>query len=87
MHSTLVFGDNVIMVSDSMRGQALSGNGNVHLSIDIEDTSQMEAIFNKLSQGGKVTMPLQDAFWGARFGMLTDKFGINWMFNCEKKNS
>jgi len=33
--------------------------------------------------GGKVTMPLADAFWGARFGMLVDKFGLHWMFNCE----
>jgi PhnB protein len=37
-----------------------------------------------MSRGGKITMPLEDTFWGARFGMLTDKFGVNWMFNYDK---
>ena len=36
-----------------------------------------------MSDGAEITMPLADQFWGARFGMLTDKFGMNWMFNCE----
>ncbi|HTY54572.1 MAG TPA: VOC family protein [Candidatus Binataceae bacterium] len=41
--------------------------------------------FEALAAGGKVTMQLQDTFWGARFGMLTDAYGIRWMFNCELK--
>lgn len=85
MHSTFMFEDNVIMASDSMQGPQQSNGANVHLSVDIEDTGKMDVIFNKLADGGKVTMPLQDTFWGARFGMLTDKFGINWMFNCDLK--
>ena len=40
---------------------------------------------NKLAEGGKITMPLEDTFWGAYFGMLTDKFGMHWMFNTEHK--
>jgi PhnB protein len=47
----------------------------------------MAKSFDALANGGKVTMPLQDTFWGAKFGTLTDTFGINWMFNCEKKKS
>jgi PhnB protein len=47
----------------------------------------MAARFDALASGGKVKMPLQDTFWGARFGMLTDAFNINWMFNCEKRKS
>lgn len=39
-----------------------------------------------MSEGGKVSMPLQDTFWEARFGMLQDKFGVNWMFNCQLQN-
>jgi len=41
-------------------------------------------MFAKMAEGGSVTMPMQQTFWAERFGMLTDKFGINWMFNCEK---
>jgi PhnB protein len=40
-------------------------------------------VFAALSEGATITMPLQDTFWGARFGMLVDKFGINWMFNFD----
>ncbi|MEJ7737544.1 MAG: VOC family protein [Chitinophagaceae bacterium] len=83
MHSTFEFDDNVIMVSDSMPGNETTKGSNVHLSLDVKDTAKMDEVFNKLADGGKVSMPLQDTFWGARFGMLTDKFGINWMFNCE----
>ena len=45
----------------------------------------MEDVFNKMAEGGKITMPLQEQFWGAKFGMLRDKFGVSWMFNCELK--
>jgi PhnB protein len=41
-------------------------------------------MFNDLSEGGTITMPMQETFWAERFGMLTDKFGINWMFNIDK---
>ena len=42
-------------------------------------------LFARISEGGKVTMPLMDTFWGAYFGSCTDKFGINWQFNCEQQ--
>jgi PhnB protein len=45
----------------------------------------MQKAFDALAKGGSITMPLMDQFWGAKFGMLTDAYGINWMFNCEKK--
>jgi PhnB protein len=86
MHARLVFDDNLIMVSDVFKGQEVSTKGNITLSLDVEDISKMEEVFGKLSAGGKVTMALQDTFWGARFGMLVDKFGVPWMFNCELKN-
>jgi PhnB protein len=44
--------------------------------------TEAEMLFEKLSDGGVVRMPLIDAPWGARFGMLTDRFGIQWMVNC-----
>lgn len=57
---------------------------NIHLCVDFKDATAMDNVFNALAEGAKITMPLQDTFWGARFGMLTDRYGINWMFNNEK---
>jgi PhnB protein len=72
-----------LMASDSMPGQPLTAGDMVQLSINLTDAQEQEAIFSKLSAGGKVDMPLQDTFWGASFGMLTDKYGIRWMLNRE----
>ena len=85
IHSRLQFGDNLIMISDSFKGQPFSTHGNIQLSVEIEDASEMEDIFNEMAEGGTVTMPLAHQFWGAKFGMLKDKFGVSWMFNCEQK--
>ncbi len=83
MHMTLRVDDGIIMASDSM-GEVQAGS-NITLSINMDDMDEMGAVFNKLSAGGRVTMPLQDTFWGSRFGMFTDKFDIKWMFNCHLK--
>ena len=57
----------------------------VHLSLGFQDPLKMERTYEKLKQDGQATMPLKEQFWGDKFGMLTDKFGIKWMFNCQKK--
>jgi PhnB protein len=44
-------------------------------------------MFDATAEGGTVVMPMQETFWAESFGMLTDKFGINWMFNCEKQGT
>jgi len=85
MHSRLVFDGNLVMISDDMKGHPVSTGGNVQLSIEVESLDRINEVFEKMSEGGKVTLPLQDMFWGARFGMLQDKFGISWMFNHELK--
>jgi len=87
MHSRLLFGDNLVMISDGMKGQPVAKGQNVQLSIEVESIEKINEVFEKMSAGGKVTMPLQDTFWGARFGMVEDKFGIYWMFNHELKPS
>jgi PhnB protein len=84
MHGRLQSGVNVLMISDVFKGQPVSTNGNVQLSIDVEPGEDIDSIFKRMSEGGTVSMELQDTFWGARFGMLKDKFGVNWMFNQEK---
>jgi PhnB protein len=85
MHARLVFDNNMMMLSDSFKGQAPLTTGNVQLSIEISDAAKIDSIFNAMAEGGAVTMQLQEQFWGAKFGMLTDKFGISWMFNHELK--
>ena len=69
---------------DSM-GQKLEKGNNVSLCITPESKEEGERIFKGLSQGGQVVMPYEKAFWGAYFGMLTDKFGIQWMINYDEK--
>ena len=73
------------MASDCPPGVTVHSGNNITLNIDFDNTASQEKTFNNLAAGGQITMPLQDRFWGARFGMLTDKFGINWMTNCELK--
>ena len=85
MHARFVFDGNMIMVSDVFKGQTVSTDGNIQLSVDVDNESKLDEVFNKMAEGGTVTMPLADQFWGAKFGMLQDKFGVSWMFNCEKK--
>jgi len=83
MHMTWRFDGNVVMASDGF--EKVTNGGSVTLSVTVDNVDGMDTVFNKLSEGGQVTMPLQDTFWGARFGMFTDRYGIKWMFNCELK--
>ena len=85
MHASLLLGGGVIMLSDTPSTMPTPAVSNVHVSLNCDDVADMTKKFEALSAGGKVTMPLQDTFWGAKFGMLTDAHGINWMFNCETK--
>jgi PhnB protein len=83
MHARLTKGAAVLMASDSMPGMTVKQGNNFSLAIGCESIPEIDKLFAALGEKGKVTMPLQDTFWGARFGMLTDQFGINWMFNYE----
>lgn len=85
MHATFQAGELSFMVSDCMPGQAVVPGTNVSLSLNFSDLESIEKAFAALSEGAAITMPLQDTFWGARFGMLTDKFGFHWMFNHDIK--
>jgi len=86
MHMSLPLGKGtVLMGSDTMKGmggETIVGN-NISLSLNAESKEEADKLFNGLSAGGKLTMPMADTFWGAYFGMFTDKFGINWMINFE----
>ena len=83
IHSRLVFEGNMIMISDTFKGNTVHTHGNIQLNVEMKDAVAMEKVFNKMAEGGKISTPLQLQFWGATFGMLEDKFGVSWMFNCE----
>lgn len=85
MHARMKIGENELYMSDNFDPSVVKQGNNVSLSLQTDTLSQTENLFEKLSADGKVIMPLQDTFWGARFGMFTDKFGIQWMFNFELK--
>jgi len=85
MHARLVFGNNMIMISDKPKNYPHNTEGNITLSIGLDDVAETEKIFNQLSEGGQVLMPLADQFWGAKFGMFKDKYGVSWMVNCGLK--
>jgi len=84
MHIEFKFDNVLVMAADGMPGFSPNISNNIALTIDFTDAREEETVFNKLANGGKVTMPLQDTFWNAKFGMITDKYGISWMLNYSK---
>jgi PhnB protein len=89
MHIALpISKETVIMGSDSGGEWAsdLKQGNNFAISISTDSTQEADRLFNGLSAGGKVTMPLANTFWGDYFGMFTDKFGINWMVSAGGKD-
>jgi len=86
MHISLpISNETVLMGSDSSKafGKATVIGNNITISINTKSVEEVTRIYNDLSEGGKVSMPLNKTFWGAYFGQFTDKFGIPWMVNCE----
>lgn len=85
MHVSLEIGDSVLMGSDttSAFGPPPNVGNNYSISIATESREETDRIFGRLAEGGNVAMQPADMFWGAYFGMCTDKFGINWMLSYE----
>ncbi len=81
LHATLSKGATILMAADIMPGQRAAKDSNVAVMLQCESRDEIDSLFGSLGNGGTVTMALQDTFWGARFGTLTDRFGVKWMFN------
>ncbi|RKD14280.1 glyoxalase [Pelobium manganitolerans] len=89
MHVSLpISKETVLMGSDDMPGMSppLQVGNNFSVSLGVGSKAKAKELFANLSEGGRVTMPLADTFWGSYFGMWTDKFGINWMINHDLLN-
>ena len=77
----------VLMASDAPKGMESEEGSSVSISLSGEDEATLTGYWDKLKEGAKITMPLEKAPWGDTFGMLTDKFGMNWMVNIAGKKA
>lgn len=86
MHITLpISKETMLMGNDRLEASGLPIAGNDNFAISVKTDSQEEAdrLFDKLSKGGRVTMPMQEVFWGSYYGIVTDSFGINWKLSVD----
>jgi PhnB protein len=88
MHIELpIAGGHVLMGTDAPEsmGFKLNFGNNIHINLELDSRAETKKLFDSLSVGGKITMDLQDMFWGSYYGTCTDKFGVQWMFICNEK--
>jgi PhnB protein len=88
MHVALpILGGFELMGTDAPESMGFKVNmgNNMYINLQPDTRAETSRLFDALAAGGKVEMPLQDMFWGAYYGSLTDKFGVRWMFNCESR--
>ncbi len=87
LHAELeILGGHVLMATDApaSMGFTLNTGNNMHINLEPDTRKETKRLYDALSKGGNVTMELKDMFWGAYYGSCTDKYGINWMFNCNE---
>lgn len=82
MHGSMMVGDTNVMMSDGMSAEPVSFAG-VSLSVTADDEAHAKRMFDALSVGGNVFMPLSKTFWSPCFGMTSDKFGVSWMVGVD----
>ena len=88
LHVSLPINGTVLMATDAVEsmGQNVVFGNNMTINITPENEAEADRLFSGLSVGGKIMMPLEKAFWGAYFGMLVDKYGVQWMVNLPLHN-
>ena len=79
--------DVITLLASDMRNGKIEANGAVSLMLDCSSEDELNALFAKFSEGGSVGCEVGAQFWGAIFGAVTDKFGINWLLNFEKNSA
>lgn len=87
MHIALPIGNNILMANDvpEFMGKTNENENRSKIAISAESKEEAEKLFNGLSVGGQVEMPLTDSPWGSYFGMFRDKYGIEWMIDFDSK--
>ncbi len=84
LHASLIKDGLILLGSDMTGPDGFAKGNNIALSVNCSTEDEINTFFRKLSEGGKIIDPLKLQFWGAMFGILTDKFGIRWMFIYDK---
>ena len=87
LHSTLTNDSLLLLGSDMAPSSGLVRGNAVSLSLDCVSEEEIRECFRKLSSGGRTDYPIEETFWGALFGGLTDKFGNHWLLNYNKETS
>ena len=82
-HTRLSISGSNVMFSDVCPGMPFVVGNNINLTINSKNIDEIKSFFNKLKEGGKVNMELQETFWSKCYGFLTDKFGVGWQFNYD----
>ena len=85
MHASLLLGEERIMASDETPPENYKPINGIRVVINADGPEDAERFFANLSQGASIDMPMEETFWAKRFGMLTDKFGVPWMINCDNE--
>lgn len=86
MHIALMIGNNVLMGTDVPKSmEQVKFGTNSSISVSVDSRTEADRVFNGLAEGGNIQMPMADMFWGAYYGMLTDKFGVQWMVSYDEK--
>lgn len=89
MHMSLPISKETMLMGSDTGGEWASNfkvGNNFSISVNAESKEDADKLFNGLAEGGNVTMPMSDTFWGSYYGMLTDKFEINWMVSFSENN-
>ena len=85
MHATARIGSSTFMASDG-RCEGKPEFEGFSMAINVLTESEAEHVFNALAEGGTVIMPLEKTFWAPKFGMLEDRFGVDWMVSVQHKS-
>ncbi|SEL74080.1 PhnB protein [Paenibacillus sp. cl141a] len=82
-HALLKVGETDLMFSDTFPGQPVQSSNQVQICIMTDQVEQAKRIYEALQEGGQVVMPLQETFWSPAYGIVADKFGVNWNISTE----
>src|SRR5262245_35881042 len=83
LHAKMSIGEDVLMASDAPPDRFEKPQG-FSVSVNVKTPADAERVYNSLSPGGQIIMPLSETFWAKKFGMFVDKYGTPWMINCEQ---
>jgi len=83
MHASLQIGSSLLMISDTLPGMEHTVGNHITVTVNTDTAEEARRIFDKLQEGGTVTMPVQETFWSPAYGQVTDKFGVGFQISAK----